>query len=490
MKSHDLVELAGRNLREAVLRNSLTTAGIAVGIASLVAMLSLGAGLQRLASKQLGRSGLFDSIIVTSRADFRTQEDEREAGRIQTSQMRSLDDKARDEIRSMPHVKDVYPDIRLMAELRFDNGKGERPHFSMLAALPATARASEVFDDLQGSFFSSNTAPEALILADFARDLLDVNDKTIQRDAKLSDHQLKQVLGKQITLRYAERVSDSTGGYASGSVDAVPSLPRAESRGARDGESTPATDGTTSNFSVVRREKTFTVVGVVPSEPYGGFRGGARGRIFIPTALAEQLNMVQPTDLRTMMRPSQGKSYFTLVVQTDASSHVKQTQDAIKKMGFSTYSILDASKGLDRFFRILDMFLGVFGSLAIAVASLGIINTLVMAILERRREIGIMKAIGASDGDVQKLFFVEASSMGAFGGALGILLGWTIGRVINFGTNIYLQRNQMPPEDFWYVSPWLIGGAMLFSIIVSLIAGIYPAARAAKLDPVQALRHE
>ena len=92
MKSHDLVELAGRNLREAVLRNSLTTAGIAVGIASLVAMLSLGAGLQRLASKQLGRSGLFDSIIVTSRADFRTQEDEREAGRIQSSQMRSIDD--------------------------------------------------------------------------------------------------------------------------------------------------------------------------------------------------------------------------------------------------------------------------------------------------------------------------------------------------------------------------------------------------------------
>jgi ABC-type antimicrobial peptide transport system permease subunit len=473
MKSHDLVELAGRNLREAVLRNSLTTAGIAVGIASLVAMLSLGAGLQRLASKQLGRSGLFDSIIVTSRADFRTQEDEREAGRIQSSQMRSLDDKARDEIRSMPHVKDVYPDIRLMAELRFDNGKGERPHFSMLAALPATARASEVFDDLQGSFFSSNTAPEALILADFARDLLDVKEQNIQRDSKLTDDQVKQVLGKQITLRYAERVSNDSGAVAASAA-----------------ENGPPNDGTTSNFSVVRREKTFTIVGVVPSEPYGGFRGGARGRIFIPTALAEQLNMVQPTDLRTMMRPSRGKSYFTLVVQTDASSHVKATQDAIKKMGFSTYSILDASKGLNRFFMFLDLFLGIFGSLAIAVASLGIVNTLVMAILERRREIGIMKAIGASDADVQKLFFVEASSMGAFGGALGILLGWTIGRVINIGTNIYLQRNQIPPENFWYVPMWLVALAMGFSIVVSLIAGIYPASRAAKLDPVQALRHE
>jgi ABC-type antimicrobial peptide transport system permease subunit len=348
--------------------------------------------------------------------------------------------------------------------------------------LPATARASEVFDDLQGSFFSSNAASEALILADFARDLLDVNDKTIQRDSKLTDDQLKQVLGKQITLRYAERVSNE-------SVGAGVSPAPAE-HGSAAQASGVATQDSTTNFSVVRREKTFTIVGVVPSEPYGGFRGGARGRIFIPTALAEQLNMVQPTDLRTMMRPSQGKSYFTLVVQTDASSHVKATQEAIKKMGFSTYSILDASKGLNRFFMFLDLFLGIFGSLAIAVASLGIVNTLVMAILERRREIGIMKAIGASDADVQKLFFVEASSMGAFGGALGILLGWTIGRVINIGTNIYLQRNQIPPENFWYVPMWLVALAMGFSIVVSLIAGIYPASRAAKLDPVQALRHE
>jgi putative ABC transport system permease protein len=485
MKSYDLIELAGRNLCEAVLRNSLTTAGIAVGIASLVAMLSLGAGLQKLASKQLGRSGLFDSIIVSSRADWRTQEDEREAGRIQSSQMRTLDDKARSEIRALPHVRDAYPDIRLMAELRFDNGSGSKPHFGMLAALPATARASEVFDDLQGNFFSSNDAAEAIILADFGRDLLDVKDTKLQPDTKLSDDQVKQLLGKQITLRYAERVSDGAAPNSNPGVDA--GLRARENSATQDSQ---LTTQDSSNFSVVRREKAFTIVGVVPSEPYGGFRGGARGRVYIPTALAEQLNMVQPTDLRTMMRPSDGKRYFTLVVQTDASSHVKQVQDAIKKMGFSTYSILDASKGLNRFFTFLDLFLGIFGSLAIAVASLGIVNTLVMAILERRREIGIMKAIGASDADVKKLFFVEASSMGAFGGALGILLGWTIGRVINAGTNIYLQRNNIPPENFWYVPWWLVAGALVFSIVVSLIAGIYPASRAAKLDPVQALRHE
>ena len=88
---------------------------------------------------------------------------------------------------------------------------------------------------------------------------------------------------------------------------------------------------------------------------------------------------------------------------------------------------------------MLDLFLGIFGSLALAVASIGIVNTLVMAILERRREIGIMKAIGASDEDVKKLFFAEAGAMGLLGGIVGVVLGWAIGHVINFGTNIYLS---------------------------------------------------
>jgi len=169
---------------------------------------------------------------------------------------------------------------------------------------------------------------------------------------------------------------------------------------------------------------------------------------------------------------------------------VQPVQDAIKKLGFNTFSILDANRSLQRFFAILDMFLAIFGSLALAVASLGIVNTLVMAILERRREIGIMKAIGGSDGDVKKLFFAEAGAMGLVGGALGVALGWTLGRVINIGTNIYLQRQELPPEQIWAVPWWLVGGAILFALAVSLVSGLYPASRAAKLDPVQALRYE
>jgi ABC-type antimicrobial peptide transport system permease subunit len=101
-----------------------------------------------------------------------------------------------------------------------------------------------------------------------------------------------------------------------------------------------------------------------------------------------------------------------------------------------------------------------------------------------------MKAIGASDGDVKMLFFAEAAVMGLVGGILGVALGWSIGRVINLGTNIYLRQQDLPAENLWSVPWWLVAGAIGFAVVVSMISGLYPAARAARLDPVQALRYE
>lgn len=477
MKAPDLFQLAGRNLREAFLRNSLTTAGIAVGVASLVAMLSLGIGLQKVANKQLGRSGLFDTIIVNSRQDFRNQEDRRTNKVVQSSELKSLDDAARKDFETIPGVMEVYPDIRLMGELRFqaDAAKPERSHFTNVSALPLSSRVSEVFDELKGSFFSGPTAEEVIIVADFGRELLGLPGGR-DREDKLTQEQLDQLLGKQITLRYAVRRTAETG---AGPGDVAAAM-------GGDAEAAANMFG----FSVERQEKRFKIVGVVESEPFGGMRAASRARIFMPTPLAESMNPVQQTDFRSLMRPSQGKSYFTLIVRVDKTGNVAATQDAIRKRGFTTFSMLDASKGMTRFFTILDMFLGIFGSLALAVASLGIINTLFMAILERRREIGIMKAIGASDIDIKKLFFVEAGAMGAMGGLLGVALGWAIGRLINVASDVYMRRNDIPPENFWFVPWWLVAGAFAFAVVVSLGAGLVPASRAAKLDPVQALRHD
>src|SRR5712692_4875994 len=109
MKARDLAELAGRNLREALLRNSLTTLGIGVGVASLVAMLSLGVGLQELVNKRLIRSGLFDSVFVTSRQNFRGFGPPARKAAASQEDSRRLDEAARQEIERLPNVVEVFP---------------------------------------------------------------------------------------------------------------------------------------------------------------------------------------------------------------------------------------------------------------------------------------------------------------------------------------------------------------------------------------------
>jgi putative ABC transport system permease protein len=464
MKIPDLTELALRNLRESLLRNSLTTVGISVGVASLVAMLSLGIGLQQMASRRLVKSGLFDTIVVTSRRELRGMGREEERSGPAPGESRVLDEPARAEIERMPNVAEAYPDIRFATELRFE----DKPHLTMVSALPESARTNDAFEGMQGSFFSSSTSSEAILQKSFAEELLGKTPALGAPEPSVSEL-AKPLLGKELTMHYAQRASS----------------PEA---------STPAKSRTDefsgAAYSVVSREQKLKIVGVADLDPES-MRGPTRAKVFLPLKLAESLHVMLPTDLREIARAdSEQPVYSSISVRVKNPAQIQGVEDAIKKMGFSAFSILDASRGLRQFFAVLYAFLGIFGSLALIVASIGIVNTLVMAILERRREIGIMKAIGASDGDVKKLFFAEAGAMGVLGGVVGVTLGWAIGQVINVGTNIYLKRQSLPPEHFWAVPWWLVGSAILFAFVVSLISGLYPAGRAARLDPVQALRYE
>jgi len=461
MKAYDLAELAVRNLRESILRNSLTTVGISVGVASLVAMLSLGIGLQQLATRRLVKSGLFDTVVVTSRRDLRNfnrNDDDNSAP--SPAESPALDEPARVKIAQMPNVVEAYPDLRFITSFTFDS----KPHLTMVAGIPASYKTNDAFEGMQGGFFSSDMAPEVILQKSFAAELLGKTAKLGSDEIALAEI-AKPLLGKEMTMRYSERVD------ASGSApDGAP--------------------GDTSTYSIQSHELQLRIVGITDLDP-DSMRGSARARVLLPLNLMASLHAIQPTALRdTTQAASRVPTYSTVSVRVKNPTQIQSVEDAIKKMGFNTFSMLDATRSLRKFFAIVDVFLGVFGSLALAVASIGIVNTLVMAILERRREIGIMKAIGASDVDVKKLFFAEAGVMGLMGGVLGVALGWTLGRVINVGTNIYLKQQSMAPEQIWFVPWWLVGSAIVFAIVVSLLSGLYPASRAARLDPVQALRYE
>jgi putative ABC transport system permease protein len=452
MKAGDLGELALRNLREAVLRNSLTTLGVAVGVASLVAMVSLGVGLQELATKRLSNSGLFDTVIVTARRNMQGMR-RPAASAVPSKPERALDDDARIELARLPNVVEVYQQIRFPTEVRY-NGN---PYSTIVAGVPDSARGNGSYDGIQGSFFSGPNADEAILQVEFAKDL---------------SEQTSTLIGKDLVVRYAERQALA---------------PQTGSGGAN-GE---ASDGADGGFSIVPREKKLRIVGIVETEPAAGFGGFGSGRLLIPLEVASALRAAQVNDLRDAVRVPTGKPvYASLTVRAKSPSQIETIENAIKTMGFGTFSLLDASRSLKLFFTIFDALLFIFGSLALAVATLGIINTLVMAILERRREIGILKALGAADRDVKELFFVEAGVMGLFGGILGVGFGWFIGRALTWGTNIYLHRQNLPSAHVFSVPWWLVLLSILFSVGVSLAAGLYPASRAARLNPVEALRYE
>ena len=449
MKPRDLTDLALRNLREAILRNVLTTLGVAVGVASLVAMLSLGVGLQQLASRRLSQSGLFDTIFVTPKNSFRGVG--RAPREMQSDKPpRPLDEGARKEFEKLPNVIEVFPQIRFFTEVRFNN----KPYATVVAGLPESSRNSGAFDGMQGNFFSSPTADEAILQIEFAKDLSD-------KPASL--------LGQAITLRYAER-------------QAIPAA----------GDSSSAPSEPSEGFSVVPKELKLKIIGVVETEPAAGYGGYGNARLLMPLDTASTLRAAQVNDLRDIVRGSTANkvTFPSLSVRASSPSKVEALEASIKSMGFNAFSLLDASKSLRTFFSVFDLLLGIFGSLALAVATLGIVNTLVMAILERRREIGVLKALGAADADVQQLFFVEAGVMGLFGGFLGVFFGWVLGRAITFGTNVYLKRQALNPIELSSVPWWLILAGIVFAVLVSLVAGLYPASRAAKLNPVDALRYE
>ena len=451
MTFRDAIDLALRNLRQAKLRTALTVLGVSIGIASLAGMVSLGLGLQEQFVGRFTKSAMFDTITVLSPADrpgvmaggLRGRGPGRGGARTPEKPRPPLDDAALRAFAALAQVKEVYPNVRTVVELKY--GPFAEPF--VVSGVAMSARNEAAFQTFaHGGFFTNETDNACLLTLDAAK--------------RVTDRDPKELVGRQITLTWAATVPGA------------------------DGE--PPSD---SSLQVRQVDAPYIVVGIVEREPGPPTPVSNYSGVMIPLAKARTMNAIDVGSLQALRAPAQ-KQYASATVKVTRAQFTQDVENRIRDMGFNAVSLNDALTGAKRAFIILDIVLSLIGSIALAVSSLGIVNTMVMSILERTREIGIMKAIGGSDGDIRRIFLVEASVIGGMGGIAGVALGWVVGRVINFGANVYIQSQGGPTGNLFSLPLWLVAGAIGFAFVISLIAGSYPAARAARLDPIQALRHD
>ncbi len=187
----------------------------------------------------------------------------------------------------------------------------------------------------------------------------------------------------------------------------------------------------------------------------------------------------------------ESQGYDLAVVRATDVGAAASLVRALRGEGYRVQSLELILEQANRVFAVINVMLASVGGLALFVASLGIVNTMIMAIYERTREIGTLKAIGASRGDIRGMFMLEAGLIGLLGGAVGIVGGWLLGILLNQVIAWYIEREELPIAATFFVTPWWLALAALgFAALVGVVAGLYPAARAARLDPLVALRYE
>ena len=190
------------------------------------------------------------------------------------------------------------------------------------------------------------------------------------------------------------------------------------------------------------------------------------------------------------------EGYNQVIVKAESPQIVLDVADQITGLGLQAYTPQSMVQGINSFFTTMQVIFGGIGAISLLVAAIGIANTMTMSILERTREIGIMKAIGATNNNILAIFLGEASGIGFVGGVGGSILGWGASKLINVFSASYLAsqasaQGYMGNTMLATVTPfWLPIFAIVFATIVGLISGLYPSLNAATLVPVSALKYE
>lgn len=428
MRFDDLVRIVFRNLNRVRVRTILTTLGVIIGVAAIVTLLSVAIGFKESVTGHLEDIGEVNQIMVM-RPRFGPGQI-RGGGSAAQSEITVLDDEAVKEIEALEGVSAVIPTISVTSTLEV----GRYTTTSSITGIdPEKAEALEIQMD-DGRFLRKND--KDVIVVGY-----NVDDEFMEKKTEKLVEDLN-ILGKKAEI-VVERRNDQ-------------------------GE---------------EESKSFRVKIIGIMEEQGT---DADYRVYMPLKLAVEIK--EWTTKESDLLKEQG--YDRLTVVAADSSVVVAVTEKISELGYQAFSSRQMIESLNQVFVILQVVLLGIGAIALIVAALGIINTMLMSIMERTREIGIMKVIGASNSDVTKIFLMEALSIGLLGGIGGVTLGFIASKIIDVVAGTFMVEEGAVASSFVVMPLWLIGFAVGFAMLVGLVSGVYPAGKAAGLSPVEALRHE
>jgi ABC-type antimicrobial peptide transport system permease subunit len=485
MTFRDLIDVSLRNLWRTKLRAVLTITGVIIAIATFVAMLSFAAGNHRYFKTAFNEFGLMNQMSVRPQ----------NSNTADTTEAAILDNDAIRAIAAIPGVILAYP----YSSFDVTASVLDTTVTTSVRSLPLDAVKTRLFSKILGGYeFSSEFASEALVTHEFVEMVKSEPESLLGKTVVISMKVAS--LDSAIAATIGDPGSEMQRLFRIVDLDSI----RNEQYQRRlvQRELSARFQGFITGLMErqVTVADTLTIIGVAPADTEYRYRTSP---IVVPQGVSRRLSssgIAIAGNPASIFEAARNGALFDPVNAYDSRSYPRVTlelkplanhsaiKDSIETLGYQAFSFAEQFDEMQRFMVYYYLGLGIIGLIAMATASLGIINTMVMSITERRKEIGILKSLGAWEGDIRKLFLVESSVIGAIGAGIGIVVGWIGTRVAAIIMKSFMEREDMPVFDPFTFPLWLIALALGFGIIVSLMAGLYPAARAARVDPVEALR--
>lgn len=459
MKFKDLIAMALRNLNARRLRTFLTVLGVIIGATSIIIMLSIGVGFKKINNDFFASLG--DLTVLDVRSNM-IWSDEMEKNARKDN--KKLNNQAVNEIKQVPHVSAVMALYSGNANLK----SGRLESYAQVVAIDPNVMEAFGYKVQKGRLLNSSDKTGGVVLGNKVENFNNYERRIYDKHVDT----MKNVVN-MVNL-HMDR-SNKDGGMYDGGFDSM------------DG----GMDGGTSGEPKELSEK-LKVVGILEdTEDWQKSQAMIMSFDYLEKLQKdmEKLNMVKPLNKVKLQ-------YDNIKVKVDDAKNVDAVSAELKDLGYNpTNYYAEMLKQSQQQLVIVQAVFGAIGGIAFLVAAIGITNTMIMSIYERTKEIGVMKVIGASIKDIQKLFLVESGFIGFIGGAMGIIISLLLSTLFNvlsrsFFMNEFQGTGATLNPKISIIPLWLIITALVFSSLVGVIAGYIPARRAMKLSALEAIRTE